>query len=276
MAKNMFSLEGKVAAIPGGGGVLGATIGQGLAEAGATVAFGDLFEDKAQEAAQAVKDGGGEARAYKVDVLDRESLAGFAASVTDDFGKVDILVSAGGGNQKGATTSDDQNFFELSEEALRKVVDLNLYGGAVFPAMEFAPKMLDNPDGGSIVNISSMAAIRPLTRTIGYSAAKAAVSNFTWWLSVHLAQEYGPGIRVNALAPGFFLTEQNRFLLLKDGKEGQMTPRGQAIIDHTPLGRYGDPKELIGGTIWLASEASSFVTGIVLPIDGGFSAYCGV
>jgi len=176
---------------------------------------------------------------------------------------------------KGATTSPEQSFFDLPGDALRMVVDLNLVGGVIVPSQVFVKCMLDNPEGGSIINVSSMNAFRPLTRIPGYSAAKAAVSNFTQWLAVHLAQDYSPALRVNAIAPGFFLTEQNRFLLT-DKETGAPTARGECIIGHTPMARYGAPEDLVGAVVWLASDASKFVTGIVLPIDGGFSAFSGV
>jgi NAD(P)-dependent dehydrogenase (short-subunit alcohol dehydrogenase family) len=176
---------------------------------------------------------------------------------------------------KGATTSPEQSFFDLPADAVQKVFDLNLTGGTIVPTQVFGKRMKDQSEGASIINISSMNALRPLTRIPGYSAAKAAVSNFTQWLSVHLAQEYSPKLRVNAIAPGFFLTEQNRFLLTEEGS-GDLTPRGQTIIAHTPMGAFGKPEDLIGVATWLASDASGFVTGIVVPIDGGFSAFSGV
>jgi NAD(P)-dependent dehydrogenase (short-subunit alcohol dehydrogenase family) len=187
---------------------------------------------------------------------------------------VDIMVSAAGGNLKEATTSDELSFFDLKLDALEKVIALNLFGGAILPAQVFGRTMAENPEGGSIINISSMNAFTPLTRIPGYSAAKAAVSNFTQWLSVHFAQEYNKNLRVNALAPGFFLTRQNHFLLL-DADE-KLTERGASIISHTPMSRFGNPEDLIGVCIWLAGDSSKFVTGIVVPIDGGFSAFSGV
>ena len=194
-------------------------------------------------------------------------------SVVNRFGKVDCLINGAGGNHPKATTSPDLAFFDIPVDSFRFVMDLNLLG-TVVPSQVFARHMAEQGDG-VILNISSMNAFRPLTRIPAYSAAKAAVSNFTQWLAVHLAQEYSPKIRVNALAPGFFLTEQNRFLLT-DEKSGELTARGKTIIEHTPMDRFGEPKDLIGTTLWLLSSASEFVTGIVVPIDGGFSAFGGV
>lgn len=271
----MFSLSGKVAVVTGGGGVLGGAIAEGLAAAGAGVAITDLFPDKAGAVAQAIVDAGGKAQAYPMDVFKKESIEDCCGKILEAFGKLDILVNAVGGNMKGATTSPEQSFFDLPGEAIQKVLDLNLLGGAIVPSQVFVKSMVKNENGGSIINISSMNAFRPLTRIPGYSAAKAAVSNFTQWLAVHLAQEYNPKMRVNGIAPGFFLGEQNRFLLV-DEKTGEPTARGRAILGHTPMGRYGCPEDLIGTIVWLASDASQFVTGIVVPIDGGFSAFSGV
>ena len=272
---NLFDLSGKVAVVTGGGGVLGGAIAEGLGAAGAAVAIADLFPDNAKAVAQRICDAGGKAKGYFMDVFKKETIQACCDAVLADFGSVDILVNAVGGNMKGATTSPEQSFFDIPAEAMQKVVDLNLIGGAIVPSQVFIQAMLKNPQGGSIINVSSMNAFRPLTRIPGYSAAKAAVSNFTQWLAVHLAQEYSPKLRVNAIAPGFFLTEQNRFLLT-DEKTGEPTPRGKTIIAHTPMGRYGAPEDLIGTVIWLASDASRFVTGIVTPVDGGFSAFSGV
>jgi NAD(P)-dependent dehydrogenase (short-subunit alcohol dehydrogenase family) len=183
-------------------------------------------------------------------------------------------VNMAGGNMKEATTSKDLSFFDLPKDALQKVVDLNLFGGAILASQVFGREMVKNKKGGVIINVSSMNAFRPLTRVPAYSAAKAAVSNFTQWLSVHLAQEYNKELRVNAIAPGFFLSDQNRRLLTNE--DNSLTSRGTAIITHTPMGRFGDAADLIGACIWLASDASKFVTGVVVPIDGGFSAFSGV
>lgn len=268
---DLFRLEGRVAAVVGGGGVLGGAIARGLAEAGALVAVCDVQREQAEAVAGALNG----ARAYEVNALAPASLAAAAAAIERDLGPVSILVSAVGGNVKDATTSPHLSFFDIPMTAMEKVIALNLLGGAVLPCQEFGRRMKDLPDGGSIITISSMNALRPLTRIPGYSAAKAALSNFTQWLAVHLAQEYNKRLRVNAIAPGFFLTEQNRFLLT-DEQTGALTARGQQIIQHTPMGAFGEPEDLIGAAVWLASPASRFVTGIVLPVDGGFSAYSGV
>jgi len=216
---------------------------------------------------------GGEAIAVQCDVLDRASLEAARDAVLARFGRLDILINGAGGNKKQATTSPDLPFFDLPADAVRWVFELNLLG-TLLPSQVFGRLMAEQGEG-CILNISSMNAFRPLTRIPAYSAAKAAVSNFTQWLAVHMAQEYAPNIRVNALAPGFFLTAQNRFLLI-DEATGKLTPRGRTIIEHTPLGRFGDPKDLLGTLLWLLSPASAFVTGIVVPVDGGFSAFSGV
>lgn len=272
---NLFSLKGKTAVVTGGGGVLGGAIALGLAQAGAAVAVGDLLPDMAERCARQITATGGIAKSYAMDVFNAETISKCCQDVVADFGTVDILVNAVGGNMKGATTAPEQSFFQLPVEALNKVMELNLIGGVIVPSQVFVKSMLSNPNGGVIINISSMNSFRPLTRIPGYSAAKAAVSNFTQWLAVHLAQEYKPLIRVNAIAPGFFLTEQNRYLMT-DKETGNLTARGTTILKHTPMGRFGDPDDLIGAVLWLASDASRFVTGVVLPVDGGFSAFSGV
>lgn len=272
---NMFSLAGKNAVVLGGAGVLGAAMSRGLAENGANVAVADLFEDQAIALAAELEKLGITARGYKVDAMSEDSLNQACDNIRRDFGVMDILVNAVGGNRKDATCSDTMSFFDVPSAALQSVISLNLFGGAILPSQVFGKCMSGNENGGSIINISSMNAFRPLTRIAGYSAAKAAVNNFTQWLAVYLAQNGCPKLRVNAVAPGFFLTQQNRFLLT-DEKTGDFTPRGKSVIDHTPMGRFGDPSDLIGALVWLASDASSFVTGIVIPVDGGFSAYSGV
>jgi NAD(P)-dependent dehydrogenase (short-subunit alcohol dehydrogenase family) len=272
---DLFRLEGKAAVVTGGGGVLCGAIAEGFAAVGAKVAVADLRAGAAEQVARKISAAGGTARSYEMDAFHKASIEACCDKVYADFGRVDILVNGVGGNMKGATTAPDQSFFDLPSEAIQKVLDLNLVAGAIIPSQVFVKRMKDLPDGGSIINISSMNAFRPLTRIPGYSAAKAAVSNFTQWLAVHLAQEYNPRLRVNAIAPGFFLTDQNRFLLTEE-KTGELTARGKAIIAHTPMGAFGKPEDLIGVAIWLASDASRFVTGIVVPIDGGFSAFSGV
>jgi len=270
--KNLFSIENKVAVITGGAGILGGEIAKGFSKGGAKVIICDIkgFEEKKEE----FKKENVEVDAMYIDVLNRGKIEKTCNKILEKYGKVDVLINAAGGNIKEATTSKDLSFFNLPISALEKVIALNLFGGAILPSQVFGKKMVKNKNGGSIINISSMNAFRPLTRIPGYSAAKAAVSNFTQWLAVHLAQEYNKKLRVNAIAPGFFLTNQNRYLLLDEN--GNLTERGKTIISHTPAGRFGNPEELIGVCIYLASEASSFVTGVVIPIDGGFNAFSGV
>jgi len=269
---NMFSLEGKTAVITGGAGVLGSAIAKGLGKAGAKIALCDIVNT--DKAAKHLQEQGITAKGYYINVMDIEKIKSCRDEVIKDFGKVDILLNAAGGNTKGATTSEELKFFDLPLSALEKVVGLNLFGGAILPSQVFGKNMVENKEGGSIINISSMNAFRPLTRIPGYSAAKAAVSNFTQWLAVHFAQEYNKSLRVNAIAPGFFLTDQNRFLLTNE--DGSLTPRGKTIIAHTPMDKFGDPEDLIGACVWLASDAAKFVTGIIVPVDGGFSAFSGV
>lgn len=269
----LFGLAGKVAVVTGGGGVLCGAISRALARAGAHVAVLDLFPAAAQVVVADIVAAGSQAIALPADVLARESLETARDAVLARFGRVDVLINGAGGNKKQATTSADLSFFDLPPDAIQWVFNLNLLG-TLLPSQVFGQRMAEQ-GAGVILNISSMNALRPLTRIPAYSAAKAAVSNFTQWLAVHMAQEYSSRIRVNALAPGFFLTAQNRFLLT-DEATGALTPRGQTIIDHTPLGRFGEPADLVGATLWLLSPAASFVTGIVVPVDGGFSVYSGV
>jgi len=271
-ATELFSLKGKTAVVTGGAGVLGLQMARGLGKAGAAVVICDI--KNAEEKAKELEGEGIVSRGYFINVLEKEEIKKCCDMVVSDFPTIDILVNAAGGNMKEATTSKELSFFDLPLTALEKVISLNLFGGAILPSQVFGKFMAENKAGGSIINISSMNAFRPLTRIPGYSAAKAAVNNFTQWLAVHLAQEYNKNLRVNAIAPGFFSTEQNRFLLF-DAK-GELTERGKLIIAHTPMGRFGEPEELIGALIYLSSDASKFVTGVVLPIDGGFSAFSGV
>jgi len=271
---NMFSLKGKNVVITGGAGILGSVIARGLGKAGAKIAICDINDQPREKVVNSLKKEKIEAKGYWIDVMDKEKIEKTYQKIIQDFKKIDILLNAAGGNIKEATTSENLSFFDLSLKGLEKVVTLNLFGGAILPSQVFGKIMIDNKEGGSIINISSMNAFRPLTRIPGYSAAKAAVSNFTQWLAVHFAQNYNKKLRVNAIAPGFFSTRQNRYLLLDE--KGNLTPRGKTILSHTPMGKFGDPEDLIGVCIWLASDASRFVTGVVIPIDGGFSAFSGV
>jgi len=271
--KNSFDIKGKIIAITGAGGVLCGTMAKALAKAGAKIAVLDLVESAAQKVADEIKAGKGLAIAVKCDVLDKKSLQSAKEKINAEFGKIDVLINGAGGNKKEATTSPDLSFFDLPSDAIRFVFDLNFLG-TLLPTQVFSKDMIENGNG-VILNISSMNAFRPLTRIPAYSAAKAAVSNFTQWLAVHICQNYSKDIRVNAIAPGFFLTEQNRFLLT-DQKTGELTQRGKTIIDHTPMGRFGQPDDLIGTVLWLLSDAAKFVTGVVIPVDGGFSAFSGV
>ncbi len=270
---NLFDLKGKSAVITGGGGILCSEIAVALAKAGAKVAVLDLAEDAAKRVAGTIEKAGGEAIAVKCSVLDKAQLESARDKIVAELGGIDILINGAGGNRKTATTSEELSFFDLPTDALRGVFDLNFLG-TFLPCQVFGKAMAESKSG-VILNVSSMAAIRPLTKVCGYSAAKAAVTNFTYWLSVHMCQNYSKDIRVNAIAPGFFLTEQNRFLLTEE-KSGELTPRGRQIIEHTPMGRFGEPKDLTGTVIWLTSDASRFVTGIIVPIDGGFAAFGGV
>ncbi len=270
---SLFDLTGKVITVTGGGGVLCSTLSRALASAGARLAVIDLNLAAAEAVAGDIRQQGGEALALQCDVLDKASVEAAAESIFAHFGRVDILINGAGGNKPQATTSQEQSFFDLPADAAQWVFNLNFIG-TLLPSQVFSRRMAQ--DGvGVILNISSMSAFRPLTRVPAYSAAKAAVSNFTQWLAVHLAQEYTPHIRVNAIAPGFFLTEQNRYLLT-DKASGELTERGRQILGHTPMGRFGQPEDLIGAVVWLLSPAADFVTGIVVPIDGGFSAFAGV
>ena len=271
--EHLFGLSGKVAVITGGGGILCGTMSRVLGQMGVKVAVLDLLEEAAQRVADDILDSGGEAIAVQCDALDKGSVERARDAVLSRFGRVDILINGAGGNKKQATTAPDLSFFDLPADAVQWVFNLNFIG-TLLPSQVFGKSMAEQGEG-CILNMSSMSAFSPLTKVPAYSAAKAAVSNFTQWLAVHVAQEYSPEIRVNALAPGFFLTEQNRFLLT-DEASGELTARGHTIISQTPMGRFGAPEDLIGATIWLLSPAASFVTGIVVPVDGGFSAFSGV
>jgi NAD(P)-dependent dehydrogenase (short-subunit alcohol dehydrogenase family) len=273
--QDLFSLRGRVAVVTGATGILGGEMARALARSGARVAVLGRREEKARRVAEEIEEAGGEALALPADVLERDQLEDARDELLEHWGGVDILVNAAGGNVPGATLGGDTTVFDLPDAALRQVMDLNFLG-TLLPCQVFGVAMVEGREEpeGCIVNVSSMAASRPLTNVVGYSAAKAAVENFTRWLAVELSRSYGPGLRVNAIAPGFFIGEQNRDLLLNE--DGSLSQRGQTIIEHTPARRFGEPDELVGTLIWLCSPAAGFVNGIVVPVDGGFSAFSGV
>ena len=277
-------LSGKTAVVTGGGGILCGAMAKGLARCGAKVAVLDLREEAAAKVADAINSAGGTARGYACNVLEGDSLRAVNDSIASELGPVDILVNGAGGNHPKGTTSkefllpehldaaasDLVTFFDLDRDGVRFVFDLNLLG-TLLPCQAFTRGMVDRR-AGVVINISSMNAFTPLTKIPAYSAAKAAVSNFTQWLAVHLSKV---GVRVNAIAPGFFLTDQNRSLLTT--ADGSLTPRGNTIISQTPMGKFGDADDLIGTLLWLVdNDAAGFVTGVVVPVDGGFSAFSGV
>ncbi len=269
----LFNIQDRTAVITGGSGGLGTSIAHALAKAGVRIAVISLHAASSAKVVEAIGAEGGQAIGIACDVMDRASLERAYTEVLDSFGHVDILVNAAGGNSPRATTSAATSFFDLDVDAIHAVLDLNFTG--TFQSCQVFGRSMVERGQGCIVNIVSMNALRPLTRIPAYSAAKAAVANFTQWLAVHMAQEYSPRIRANAISPGFFMTEQNRFLL-SEAETGTMTPRGQTILDHTPMGRFGAPEDLVGTLLWLVSPASAFVTGVVVPVDGGFSAFSGV
>jgi NAD(P)-dependent dehydrogenase (short-subunit alcohol dehydrogenase family) len=268
---SLFDLKGKTAIVTGGAGVLGSALVKMLAANRAHVAILDLTESKALALADEI--GSEYVIGIGANVLDRASIEAAAARILERFGPADILINGAGGNKAEATTGNELSFFDLPPDAVQWVFNLNFLG-TFLPSQVFGKQMVEQ-GRGVILNISSMNSFRPLTRVPAYSAAKAAISNFTQWLAVHMAQEYSTAIRVNAIAPGFFLTQQNRYLLI-DAETGELTPRGRQILDHSPLGRFGKPEDLFGAVQWLISPAADFVTGVVIPIDGGFSAYSGV
>ncbi|MGH2497567.1 MAG: SDR family oxidoreductase [Ktedonobacteraceae bacterium] len=269
----LFDVRGRTAVITGGSGHLGRAMASALAQAGAQVAILGHHIETAQKVAETIQAEGGSALGIACDVLSRTELEQSREQVTSAFGPVDILINAAGGNSPAATTSARQTFFDLEAEAANHVFGLNFTG--TFQSCQAFGRGMAERGQGCIVNVISMTALRPLTHVPAYGAAKAAVANFTQWLATYMAQEYSPRTRVNALAPGFFLTEQNRYLMV-DAQSGAMTVRGQTIIDHTPMGRLGTPEDLLGILFWLVSPASVFVTGAVIPVDGGFASFSGV
>jgi NAD(P)-dependent dehydrogenase (short-subunit alcohol dehydrogenase family) len=271
--RQLFSLEGQTALVSGGSGALGSAMARALAQAGARVAIMGRRAKPCELVAEAIRSAGGQALGVACDVLDRAALERAATEIAAAFGPVDILVNAAGGNHPQATTNAERSFFSLESQNVAHVLGTNFMG--TFQTCQVFGQVMAERGQGCIVNIASMSGIRPLTSIAAYSAAKAAVMNLTQWLAVHMAQGYSPRIRVNALAPGFFLTEQNRYLLI-DAERAMPTSRMQAILAHTPMGRLGAAEDLIGALLWLVSPASAFVTGQVIAVDGGFSAFSGI
>ncbi|SFU13098.1 NAD(P)-dependent dehydrogenase, short-chain alcohol dehydrogenase family [Algoriphagus locisalis] len=272
MSSSLFSLKGKKIAFSGATGVLGTSMSLYLAQEGAEVLILGRTPTKIEELVKEIQAKGGKAYGYICDVTDEASIQSAADQIEKEHGYIDTLINAAGGNMPGAVITPDKTIKDLELDALRKVMDLNYLGTAI-PSKILLPLMLKNGKG-NILNISSMAASRPMTRVMGYASAKAAIDNFTKFLSVELCAKHGPEFRVNAIAPGFFLTEQNRTLLTES--DGSLTGRGNQIITHTPMARFGKPEDLNGALHWLCSDASEFVTGTIVAVDGGFSAYSGV
>jgi len=264
----LVGLKGKVALITGGAGVLGAGMARILAQYGVVVGIMDLTIEGAEAAVDIIKKNGGEAFAVKANVLNKEELEAVRDFITEKYGRLDILINAAGGNMPGATIGPDQAIYDMQLPHLQKVLDLNIIG-TMLPSQVFS-EIFARQKSGIIINISSASAQRPLSRVVGYSASKAAIDNFTKWMAVELAEKYGEEIRVNAIAPGFFIGEQNRALLLSP--DGDLTARGKKIIEHTPMGRFGVPEDLDGVLLFLCSDMSKFVTGVVVHVDGGFGA----
>ncbi|MFB6188317.1 MAG: SDR family oxidoreductase [Halapricum sp.] len=270
---NSFDIDGQVCVLTGGAGVLCSTMAKAVGLNGAKIALLDIDQDGLDEVSEELSELDIEHITVQTSVLDREDLEDAAETVIDEYGSVDILINGAGGNSPDATTDEDTSFFELPDEAMQNVFNLN-FTGTVLTSQVFGQYM-DEQGDGVILNISSMNAFTPLTKIPAYSGAKAAVSNFTQWLAVDLAHNCSTDIRVNAIAPGFLLTQQNEYLLI-DEETGDLTDRGQTIIDHTPQDRFGEPEDLLTTVLWLISPGSEFVTGTVIPIDGGFSAFSGV
>ena len=270
--KTIFNVENKVAVITGGSGILGTEMAKGLLSADAKVVILGRSEEKLRHKVEEFKKISPDIMGLKCDVLDEHNIRDVNDQVLDKFKSIDILINAAGGHLPGAVIGVSQNIYDLKMDDLKKVTDLNL-NGTILPTIIFSKSMAEQKKG-SIINVSSMATYRAITRVVGYSAAKAAIDNFTRWMAVEMALKFGSGIRVNAIAPGFLITEQNRALLTNP--DGSLTDRGKTILDITPFKRFGDPDELIGAILWLGSDASKFVTGTIIPIDGGFSAFSGV
>ena len=270
----LFDLTGKIAVVTGATGVLCSAMCHGLAEAGATIVAIARNQNKITELTSALEAKGTSALGISADVLNKTDVQAATQQIIDTYGRIDILINGAGGNRSDATTMPgERTFFDLPQEALQWVFDLNFTGSVI--VSQVIGEVMAHQGSGVILNVSSMAAWQPMTRVIAYAAAKAAINNFTHWLAVYMATIHSTDIRVNAIAPGFFLGEQNRYLLI-DKDTGNLTQRGQQIIDHTPMNRFGKPEDLIGTVLYLVSDASRFVTGIVVPVDGGFMAYKGV
>lgn len=269
---NLFNLKGKVAVITGGGGVLGGCVASSLAKDGVKIVILDRSQEAADIRVKQIKEEGGEAIGFVGDVLSESSMSSIKDAILKEYKTIDILLNAAGGNMPGATITPDKTIFDLSMDDFKKVTDLNL-NGSVIPSLIFG-KAMANQGSGVIINYSSMTVSRAITRVVGYSASKAAIENFTRWLAVEMASKFGEGIRVNAIAPGFFIGNQNRALLTNE--DGSYTERGKTIINNTPMARFGEAEELNGTIHYLCSEASKFITGVTIPVDGGFSAFSGV
>jgi NAD(P)-dependent dehydrogenase (short-subunit alcohol dehydrogenase family) len=270
--KKLFSVENKVAVLTGGGGILAGEMAKGFLQANANVVLLDINETNLLKKIEFLSQFGKNVTGFTCDVLNEASIKDAHKKILERHQRIDILVNAAGGNMPGATVELNQTIFDLQIDQLKKVTDLNLHG-TILPTLVFGKTMADQKNG-SIINISSMASHRAISRVVGYSVAKAAIDNFTKWMAVELAQKFGSGIRVNAIAPGFLLTDQNRSLLTHE--DGSLTERGKIVINMTPFKRFGKPEELVGTVLWLSSAASQFVTGTVIPIDGGFSVASGV
>ncbi len=270
--KEMFLLDGKCVVVTGGGGVLAGKMALAVSRFGARTVVLDLSEEDAGETVRYIREEGGEAISLKCNITDPESLEFCCRNIMERYGSIDGLINGAGGNIAEATTSEALSFFDIPPHIHQKVLDLNFLGTLL--SCRVFGKVMASQKRGSIVNIASVAGYRPLTRAAAYAASKAAVLSFTRWLAVHFCREYSPLIRVNAIAPGFFVTRQNRYLLIDN--EGNLTQRGSDILDHVPQKRFGDPDELTSAVVWLLSESASFVTGSVITIDGGFDAYSGI
>ena len=269
---DLFNVKDKVILITGGGGVLGGQMASYLLGNGATVIILDYNQEIVDVAISNLKKVSDKVAGFVCNVMEEDSLKEISDKIILKFGKIDVLINAAGGNMPGATIGENQTIFDVNIDHFKKVVDLNLFG-SILPSLVFGKEMTKKKQG-VIINISSMTAQSAITRVVGYSASKAAIDNYTKWLSVELASKFGDGMRVNAIAPGFFIGNQNRDLLFN--KDGSYTDRGNTIIQNTPMKRFGEAEELNGSIHFLCSDASKFVTGIVVPIDGGFSAFSGV